>query len=555
MIESLPVILGGGLTPDGRLANRLVSRMPTAIGDIDNLPQALTIGETDYAPCAYLVADDINQSTGAWASRHDATKTLAVAGTGADPTYGKTTAITNTSVKYAAAKYHAGADMTWGQITTGDFALEITYKHTSGSKMLVATFGNTPGYEIFINSTSLTFYSNDTAARTFLSSTAVAEGTLNTFLLMCDKSDKFYTYRNGVYVSSAEYSPQDTTSTYPIHVGIRPDGIWALDSEIIHFGVWNFTSDPFPGAATNRAVMDAIAASRFATIAGIGCQKNTTYSFSRASSAYLDRYTTASRRSLFSVSSGWPRVCERKDSAGETVTGYLSEPQCTNDFLYSEDFSQAATWEPTRCTVGSNATEAPDGTNTADSIIADDTDNTHYLQQTTTSSAGVNDIFSVWLKGGACTWARIDTHIATNAYAYFDLGNGAAGAVGADTLTSGVQDWGNGWYRCWISYVGGVASHTHHIHPCTADDDQTFAGNGVAASIYVWGAQHENDGTVIPTSYIKTAAAAATRIKDSLTRTIPAVATGKIAVQCTTLLGPSHNSTQTKTIVAVDDLG
>jgi hypothetical protein len=485
-----------------------------ALGNINNLPQSLTIDGVDFAPCAYLVADDA--TAGTWMSRHDVSKALSVVGTGAAPTIGNATAITNTAVKYAAAKYHQASDTTWGQLGTDDFALEIIYRHGTGSKVLAATFGATPGFEIFINNGNLTFYASDAAAATFLSSIAMSSDAWHHVICLCDRSENFYWYVNGAYSTSAPFTPAASlVSTYPITVGIRPDGIWALDREIAHFGLWSPAGTPFPGSAKNRTYFDRIARERFAIVAGIQDQKAGAHTFTRATSAYVDRYVSATKRQLFAVSAGWPRVCNRKDSAGTEVTGYLSELQYVNDFLYSEDATQ---WARVRCTISATPITAPDGTLTADGIISDAGNNTHYVNLECAADASQH-VFSCWLKAGAQNWARMDIHTVANAYAYFDVSSsaGAMGTVGADIDSYGIEPWGDGWYRCWIEYTGAAPAHDHHIHTANANDGQTWDSPGSVVDLYVWGAQHENAGAVAPTSYIKTAAAKVTRNKDQLT--------------------------------------
>jgi hypothetical protein len=213
--------------------------------------------------------------------------------------------------------------------------------------------------------------------------------------------------------------------------------------------------------------------------------------------------------------------------------------------------AQAGTWSTTRCSVGSNAVAAPDGATTADSIIADSANNTHYIDQAIPSSSAEH-VFSVWLKAGNKTWAELVVPIVAQAWAYFDIGNGVVGSKGSGAATSGIEAWGNGWYRCWFTYAGGVPSHSHRILPADSDGDDTFSGDGATANIYVWGAQHEDDGYVVPTSYIKTTTGAATRIKDSMSRTVSAVSTGKVTLSARFLDGPSHDSVLTKQIVSVE---
>jgi hypothetical protein len=146
---------------------------------------------------------------------------------------------------------------------------------------------------------------------------------------------------------------------------------------------------------------------------------------------------------------------------------------------------------------------------------------------------------------------KLDVSSVANAYAYYNLSTGAVGTVGAGANSTGIEAWGGGWYRCWIAYTGGAAAHDHEIFPAEADGDETFAGDDATASIYVWGAQHEDDGTVIPSSYIPTTTAAATRIKDALSRTISGMTTGKFVLSARVLTGPTHNNTQVKQIASL----
>jgi hypothetical protein len=149
---------------------------------------------------------------------------------------------------------------------------------------------------------------------------------------------------------------------------------------------------------------------------------------------------------------------------------------------------------------------------------------------------------------------RLDAPVVANAYAYYNLSTGTIGTVGAGANSTGVEDYGGGWYRIWIAYTGGAASHYHRISLAEADDDNNYTGDGVTIGVYVWGAQHEDDGTVVPSSYIMTTTATATRVKDSLYRVVD-VSTQKVTLSCDVLLGPTHNSTQSKTLVSLDDQG
>jgi hypothetical protein len=366
-----------------------------------------------------------------------------------------------------------------------------------------------------------------------------------------DRDYRTYMYLNGAYMGVVDTSARTNTIAGSALLIGAGNNLTEFSGDILYAAVWDLGGAVFPGSATNATVMGAIVADRFATVCGGQCTKSTPLSFTRASAAYLDRCVAAPVRTMFPVSQGWPRVCQRKGSTGQEEYGILCEPQCTNELLYSEDFSHA-TWAKTRAAIGSNAAVAPDGNTTADAIIASADANTHCIDQDC-AAADAEHIFSVWAKIGASNWMELSAPSVANAYAYYNLAGGLVGTVGAGANSTGIEDWGNGWYRCWIAYTGGSAAHTHRICPAEADNDDNFTGDASTPNIYVWGAQHEDDGTVIPSSYIKTTTAAATRIKDSLVRTVSGMTTGKITLSARCLLGPSHNNTQVKTIAMVDD--
>lgn len=556
MQESLPLILDSGGGGGAKIARASVIDMPTALGNINDLSQSLTIGGTAFAPCAYLVADDINPTTGAWASRHDASKVLSVAGAGTAPTYGNATAITNNAVKYAAAKYHQAADTTWGQLSTGDFAAELVFLSdisTAGGKMVFSTYvaGTGTGVAAYVNPSALVILIYIGAVNKCTVQVTIAHDTYYHAFWGVDASQNLYAYINGTYINTGAVTAYGgSLSSGALTLGAHSSGGNSGASGILSFGLWDLPANPWPGAATNQAVMGAIAAERFAKVAGIYDRKSTVYSFARTTAAYLDRYVSAGVRQLFPVSVNWPRVQSRKGDAGVTDTGYLSEIQRKNELLYSEDLSNAA-WAKTRATVGSNSAVAPDGTTTADSIIGDATANTHYVGQAIPSEVA-SHIFSVFLKSGNKTWAKLAPSNPAQTWAYFDLGNGVVGSKGAGIGSHGIQNWGNGWYRCWVDYEGGVASHSHDIYPADADGDENYTGDATTADLYAWGMQHEENGILLPTSYIKTLAAVVTRTKDALVRTV-AVTTGKLSTSCDVYLGHTHDATNQKTLIAIDD--
>jgi hypothetical protein len=111
--------------------------------------------------------------------------------------------------------------------------------------------------------------------------------------------------------------------------------------------------------------------------------------------------------------------------------------------------------------------------------------------------------------------------VASGAAVIWNLNTGAlavSGVVGAGyTLQSqGIENYGNGWYRCRITVLLGLGA-AGNIRANTSDGTMSAAiiNSASGNTAYVWGAQIETGS--IATSYIPTTAAAVTRNADVIT--------------------------------------
>jgi hypothetical protein len=372
-------------------------------------------------------------------------------------------------------------------------------------------------------------------------------------LILHDRSENMRLYINGaLHMNLATGISTDDATGSPIDVMKSADGaVYAI-------AYWDLPSNPFPGAATNAAVMGAIAAERFARLNGTWPTKAGTYApvtASRSVAASLDRYISSTERRIFTVGPNWIRTVERKDLSNVTVAGILIEPQSENEITNSSDFSG---WTATRAAVSSNVAgvTAPDGTVTADGIVGSAATNTHSISNSLGHDTGLQ-VFSFWARLGAKTWAYCNIPHVANANAYFNLNTGAVGTVGAGCRAY-CEPWGGGgWARCEVAYAGAAAPHDHDIYPAVADGNHTYLGDASTVDIYVWGAQHE-DGIERATSYIPTAAAAVTRTKDQLQYSATAaggnVAAGTGAIEAIVLI-PAQNKPVAGAIACVSNAG
>jgi hypothetical protein len=194
-------------------------------------------------------------------------------------------------------------------------------------------------------------------------------------------------------------------------------------------------------------------------------------------------------------------VFSRASSATRVQSNGLIEKVRTNLVLQSETFE--TTWVAQTVTITANATTAPNGTLTADKLVAAVGAGTvvqHRIDQTPTTAAG-NNTYSVYAKKGEIEFIFFRIGLSG---AMFNLNNGAISSISAGIVASSV-DAGNGWYRLIITKAASVANEVLRINLNLTDTFSDFIGNGTDGA-FIWGAQYElND---IATDYIPTTTAA-----------------------------------------------
>jgi hypothetical protein len=202
------------------------------------------------------------------------------------------------------------------------------------------------------------------------------------------------------------------------------------------------------------------------------------------------------------------------DYLGSTCPKLLLEPQRSNLITYSEQFDNAA-WTKSNSTVTANAAVAPDGTTTADKILDTTSTTGHSTFQSTVITNGATYTLSVFAKAAERTRVWVDIFGGTTA-AVFDLTAGTVLAVSSGK-TASITPYGNGWYRCAVT--GAVADPFAYpnIGPTTGSTtNNQYTGDGTSG-VLVWGAMLELGAYA--TSYVKTEAAAVTRLTDAASKT------------------------------------
>lgn len=150
------------------------------------------------------------------------------------------------------------------------------------------------------------------------------------------------------------------------------------------------------------------------------------------------------------------------------VTGLVNESETVELALRNGEYDDAA-WTKNQVTITANAVAGPDGNTTADALFAS---NTNSVAHSVTSSAysvtsGQQYTVSAIVKANQvsfeCAYLIVDGTLVI-----FHLSemrtNGVLPGSGID---SGIEDYGNGWYRIWVTYqAASTTTHTFNIGSC-----------------------------------------------------------------------------------------
>ena len=199
----------------------------------------------------------------------------------------------------------------------------------------------------------------------------------------------------------------------------------------------------------------------------------------------------------------------RLDYTDSSCPALLLEPQRTNLYQHSEYIAGWTT--PTSQGFESNSIVSPEGVQNATKII-NTNGSSSWIRQLPSVTIGQKQVISCFVKEGNRDIFNITYYDVTDGDRFFNYnlsteaisGNGLSHATYVD---SGIEDYGNGWFRCYVVITAGNA--TPQIQMAVGTNRSASAND----YIYVWGAQHEQNASY-PTSYIPTYGTSVTRLVD-----------------------------------------
>ena len=193
----------------------------------------------------------------------------------------------------------------------------------------------------------------------------------------------------------------------------------------------------------------------------------------------------------------------------------LLEPQRTNKITYSEEIEAPTKWETVILSTVINSIISPDGTLNGTKLIRNTAGTgTGWIRQRPTVVVGENQVVSIFGKIGNKSILNITYYSATGGDRFFNYdlstqsitGNGLSNATYVD---SGIEYYGNGWYRCFV--VVDAQDTSPQVQISVGQNRANSQGD----FIYLWGAQVEQGS--YPTSYIKTTGSTTTRLGETAT--------------------------------------
>ena len=227
----------------------------------------------------------------------------------------------------------------------------------------------------------------------------------------------------------------------------------------------------------------------------------------------FDRDTLATRVNkdglIETVGSGEPRIDYKDDSKGALKL----EPTRTNSNINSQNFLASNYNYFDNITITPNSAVSPNGLQNAYKITETSDNGAHYVGQSGWNQSIAETSVSVFAKANGIKYIVLgNANMAPSMNTWFDLENGVVGTQNPNTTNATIENYGNGWYRCSISYLPNKSNTYPLIYLSKTDGVNSYQGDGVSG-VYLWGYQIEVNASYA-TSYIPTQGSIGTRDRE-----------------------------------------
>jgi len=199
--------------------------------------------------------------------------------------------------------------------------------------------------------------------------------------------------------------------------------------------------------------------------------------------------------------------------------GVLHESEARTNLEDYSDMSSGVTLVGSATLTPNNAS-GPAGENTAATLTTNNTTSQQGFATNQAFSGSTNHTFSIFAKANGVNYIQLIASSAVfgvDVWGNFDLATGVAGTMGTSVLNYGIEDWGDGWYRVFITglaYGSSGGGGPYMVNTATTARGGSVTGNGTSG-LLLFGYQFEAGST--PSSYIPTSGSTVTRAAETLT--------------------------------------
>lgn len=203
--------------------------------------------------------------------------------------------------------------------------------------------------------------------------------------------------------------------------------------------------------------------------------------------------------SAFSVLAGGALTAFAVNTLPRTALGYHSYPAYVQSIANPEAFDNAS-WTKVNVTATADATNAPDGTLTADKIVEslDGVNTTHYVGF---GVPAIGDTIGVFAKQAERTLLRADGNNSDAFRVTFNLATGVidriVGVTGGFFSNAVMYPAPNGFYYCGLVIGNSWGAQNVRFKPVIDPDSAPYMGDG-ASGLYLWHGQNLNLNTIPP---------------------------------------------------------